>query len=142
SERAARLRDQMRALAKVLQQQTMEQVGNDSVDIIALASAGGRVCVNLAMVRGGRHLGDKALFPSQVEDEAPEDVLAAFVAQHYGDNALPPVLVCSHRLPDPGLIELLAQQHGHKARVLTRPQGTRRTWLEQAQRNAELALAR
>src|SRR5690606_22156502 len=46
-ERAALLRDQMRALAKVLQQQTMEQVGNDSVDIIALASAGGRVCVNL-----------------------------------------------------------------------------------------------
>ncbi|MDN5843613.1 MAG: excinuclease ABC subunit UvrC, partial [Alcaligenaceae bacterium] len=141
-ERAALLRDQMRALSKVLQQQTMEQVGSDSVDIIALASAGGRICVNLAMVRGGRHLGDKALFPSQIEDQAPEDVLAAFVAQHYGDNALPPVLICSHKLPDPGLIELLVQQHGRKVRVLTRPQGVRRTWLEQAQRNAELALAR
>lgn len=140
-ERAAVLRDQMKALAKVLQQQSMEQIGNDSVDIIALASAGGRICVNLAMVRGGRHLGDKALFPTQIQDETPEDVLAAFVAQHYADNALPPVLVCSHGLPEPELIDLLIQQHGHKTRVLTRPQGTRRTWLEQALRNAQRALA-
>lgn len=140
-ERAAVLRDQMKALAKVLQQQSMEQIGDDSVDIIALASAGGRICVNLAMVRGGRHLGDKALFPTQIQDETPEDVLAAFVAQHYADNALPPVLVCSHGLPEPELIDLLIQQHGHKTRVLTRPQGTRRTWLEQAVRNAQRALA-
>lgn len=140
-ERAAMLRDQMKALAKVLQQQSMEQIGNDSVDIIALASAGGRICVNLAMVRGGRHLGDKALFPTQIQDETPEDVLAAFIAQHYADNALPPVLVCSHGLPEPELIDLLIQQHGHKTRVLTRPQGTRRTWLEQALRNAQRALA-
>lgn len=140
-ERAAMLRDQMKALAKVLQQQSMEQVGNDSVDIIALASAGGHICVNLAMVRGGRHLGDKVLFPTQVQDEAPEEVLAAFVAQHYADNALPPVLVCSHSLPEPELINLLIEQHGHKTRVLTRPQGTRRTWLEQALRNAQRALA-
>ncbi|HUH41470.1 MAG TPA: excinuclease ABC subunit UvrC [Castellaniella sp.] len=141
-EQAAVLRDQMRALAKVLQQQTMEQVGDDSVDVIALVSAGGRVCVNLAMVRAGRHLGDKALFPSQAQDDTLEDVLSAFVAQHYADNPLPPVLVCSHGLSDPGLIELLAEQHGHRARVLTRPQGARRSWLEQAQRNAQMALAR
>ncbi|MBV6272210.1 excinuclease ABC subunit UvrC [Alcaligenaceae bacterium CGII-47] len=140
-ERAAVLRDQMKALAKVLQQQSMEQIGDDSVDIIALVSAGGRICVNLAMVRGGRHLGDKAMFPTQVQDETPEEVLAAFIAQHYADNALPPVLVCSHSLAEPELIDLLIQQHGHKTRVLTRPQGARRTWLEQALRNAHRALA-
>jgi len=139
-EQAAVLRDQMRALAKVLQQQTMEQVGDDSVDIIAIAQAGGRMCVNLAMVRAGRHLGDKPLFPTQVQDEAPEEVLAAFVAQHYADNPAPPVLVCSHALPDADLVAMLAAQHGHRIRVLTRPQGMRRAWLEQAQRNAQLAL--
>ncbi|MFT0533503.1 excinuclease ABC subunit UvrC [Castellaniella hirudinis] len=140
-EQAAVLRDQMRALAKVLQQQTMEQVGDDSVDVIAIESSGGRVCVNLAMVRAGRHLGDKPLFPTQIQDESAEDVLAAFLAQHYADNPAPPVLVCSHAVPDPDLVTMLAQQHGHKIRVLTRPQGARRAWLEQAQRNARLALA-
>ena len=140
-EQAAVLRDQMRALAKVLQQQTMEQVGDDSVDVIAVEPAGGRVCVNLAMVRAGRHLGDKPLFPTQAQDESPEEVLSAFVAQHYADNPAPPVLVCSHALSDPDLPALLAEQHGHRIRVLTRPQGARRAWLEQAQRNARMALA-
>ncbi len=140
-EQAAALRDQMRALAKVLQQQTMEQVGDDSVDIIVVEQAGGRVCVNLAMVRAGRHLGDKPLFPTQAQDESAGDVLSAFVAQHYADNPAPPVLVCSHPLSDPDLAPLLAEQHGHRIRVLTRPQGARRAWLEQAQRNARMALA-
>ena len=140
-EQTAALRDQMRALAKVLQQQTMEQVGDDSVDIIVVEQAGGRVCVNLAMVRAGRHLGDKPLFPTQAQDESAGDVLSAFVAQHYADNPAPPVLVCSRPLSDPDLAPLLAEQHGHRIRVLTRPQGARRAWLEQAQRNARMALA-
>lgn len=141
-EQAAVLRDQMGALSRVLQQQSMEKVGNDDVDVIALASAGGRVCVNLAMIRGGRHLGDKPFFPSHTNDDSPGDVLAAFVGQHYMESSMPAVLVCSHVLSDPDLIGLLAEQTGVKARVLTRPQGIRKTWLEQAAKNAELALAR
>lgn len=141
-EQAAVLRDQMGALAKVLQQQSMEQVGSDNVDIIAVASAEGRVCVNLAMVRGGRHLGDKPFFPTQLHDDAPDDVLTAFVGQHYLNTVMPTVLVCSHRLSDPALMDLLAEQTGVRARVIVRPQGVRRTWLEQAAKNAELALAR
>jgi excinuclease ABC subunit C len=141
-ERAALLRDQMGALAKVLQQQSMEKVGNDDVDVIAIASAGGRICVNLAMVRGGRHLGDKPFFPTHTHNDSAGEVLAAFVAQHYMDSGLPPVLVCSHALPDPDLMDLLAEQTGVKARVLVKPQGMRKTWLEQALKNAELALAR
>lgn len=141
-ELAAVLRDQMGALATVLQQQSMEQVGSDNVDIIAVASAQGRVCVNLAMVRGGRHLGDKPFFPTQLHDDAPADVLTAFVEQHYLDTVMPTVLVCSHPLSDPDLIGLLAEQTGVRARVIVRPQGLRRVWLEQAIKNAELALAR
>ncbi|MDS1141923.1 excinuclease ABC subunit UvrC [Pusillimonas sp. SM2304] len=141
-EKAAVLRDQVGALAKVLQQQSMEKVGNDDVDVIAVASAGGRVCVNLAMIRGGRHLGDKPFFPTHTLDDSPADVLAAFVAQHYLESAMPAVLVCSHPLPDPDLIKLLAEQTGVRARMLFKPQGIRRTWLEQAAKNAELALAR
>ncbi|MEI2416068.1 excinuclease ABC subunit UvrC [Orrella sp. JC864] len=141
-EEAAALRDQMGALARVLHQQTMEETGGEDTDVIAVAGAGGRICVNLAMVRGGRHLGDKAFFPAHAEGEPPAEVLAAFVAQHYLDNALPPVLVCSHALPDPELLALLAEHTGVRTRVLARPQGVRRAWLEQAAANAQMALAR
>ena len=136
----AALRDQMGSLARVLHQQTMESTSGEDTDIIAVAIAGGKVCVNLAMVRGGRHLGDKPFFPSHAEGEAAPQVLEAFVAQHYADNALPPVLVCSHALPDPELVDLLAEQAGGRpARVLTRPQGARRAWLEQAGKNADMS---
>ncbi|CAB3733783.1 MULTISPECIES: excinuclease ABC subunit UvrC [Achromobacter] len=142
-EEAAALRDQMGSLARVLHQQTMENTSGEDTDIIAVAVAGGKVCVNLAMVRGGRHLGDKPFFPTHAEGEAAPQVLEAFVAQHYTDNAMPPVLVCSHALPDPDLIGLLVEQAGGRpSRLLTRPQGARRSWLEQAGKNAEMALAR
>ncbi|TCT05375.1 excinuclease ABC subunit C [Paralcaligenes ureilyticus] len=141
-EQAGVLRDQMGALARVLQQQTMEKIGDDDVDVIAIAQAGGRVCVNLAMVRGGRHLGDKPFFPTHTNDDTAGDVLAAFMGQHYPDSAMPAVLVCSHPLPDPDLMRLLAEQTGVKARLLTRPQGMRKTWLAQAMKNAEMALGR
>ncbi|MGV2861944.1 excinuclease ABC subunit UvrC [Achromobacter sp. ESBL13] len=142
-EEAAALRDQMGSLARVLHQQTMENTSGEDTDIIAVAVAGGKVCVNLAMVRGGRHLGDKPFFPTHAEGEAAPQVLEAFIAQHYTDNAMPPVLVCSHALPDPELINLLIEQAGGRpSRLLTRPQGARRSWLEQAGKNAEMALAR
>ena len=140
-EEAGALRDQMQALSKVLQQQTMESDVEDT-DIIAIEIAGGRVCVNLAMVRGGRHLGDKAFFPTHVDGDAPADVMEAFLSQHYLDSQMPPIIVVSHPLPaESEVMELLATA-GQRARVLHQPQGLRRSWLEQAQNNASLALTR
>ncbi|GAA5233427.1 excinuclease ABC subunit UvrC [Verticiella sediminum] len=141
-EEAAALRDQMQALSKVLQQQTMESDAEDT-DIIAVAAAGGRVCVNLAMVRGGRHLGDKAFFPTHVDGDEAAAVLEAFVSQHYEDGQVPPVIVMSHPLPaESELHDALVNAHGQRPRLLFQPQGHRRSWLEQAIHNAEIALAR
>ena len=156
-EQAAVLRDQMGALARVLHQQTMEDSDSSDTDIIAVASAAGKVCVNLAMVRGGRHLGDRAFFPTHADAETPGEVMEAFVAQHYLAHPMPPLMLGSHALPDPELVMLLragaesagtggnepdARSSKIKTRFLTRPpQATQRAWLEQAQRNAEMALA-
>ncbi len=140
-EQAALLRDQMGALAKVLHQQTMEDSDQSDTDIIVVATAGGRVCVNLAMVRGGRHLGDRAFFPTHTDGDSPSQVLEVFIAQHYLDHPLPAAVVGSHALPDAELIDLLAESRSTKARFISRPQGVRRAWLEQATRNAEMALA-
>ena len=139
-EQAAMLRDQMGALAKVLHQQTMEDSDQSDTDIIVVASSGGKVCVNLAMVRGGRHLGDRAFFPTHTDGDSSAEVLEIFIAQHYVDHPLPAVIVGSHALPDATLIDLIAESKSTKSRLISRPQGVRRAWLEQATRNAEMAL--
>ncbi|MDD3758513.1 MAG: excinuclease ABC subunit UvrC [Advenella sp.] len=143
-EQAAVLRDQMHALATVLHQQSMEEAGGGDVDIIAVEMLGGKVCVNLAMVRGGRHLGDKAFFPAQTDGDTPSDVLSAFVAQHYLDNVMPALLVCSHPLAEPELLDMLNEHAAGrvKVRLQTRVQGIKKAWLEQAVKNAQLALSR
>lgn len=141
-EQAALYRDQMKALATILQQQSMENHSNEDADIIAVVAAGGRVCVNLAMVRGGRHLGDRAFFPTQVSDMSLTEVLEAFISQHYIERPLPALLVTNQPIVDNELFAMLAEQTGMKTRLINRPQGTRKKWLEQAETNANLALGR
>ena len=114
-EMAAVLRDRIADLSSVLQQQSMDTVadGEGDVDVIAVAQMEGVVCVNLAMIRGGRHLGDRAYFPKGLrstsgELPSPAEILEAFIAQHYleekvGDgevttNLIPPVLILNHPL--------------------------------------------
>ncbi len=142
-EEAAVLRNRMTALSRVLHQQSMDTGSDIDVDVVAVESQGGKVCVNLAMIRGGRHLGDKAYFPvhASAEDTVP-DILEAFAAQHYTDAFVPPVIV-SHDEPLSGaLVDLLQQQSGHPVLWVSRPQAARRKWLDMARQNAQLALAR
>jgi len=177
-EKAAEYRNQMGALSKVLHQQSMETGGDKDVDILAVVVQGGKACVNLAMLRGGRHLGDRPYFPTHVEYAADVEalealevddpgaespvmneaspkarkkklearslealVLDAFVAQHYIDVPVPPILVCSQPV-DKALIDALVAQTGNKITVIHQPREQRRIWLDMAQTNAELQLAR
>lgn len=146
-EKAALVRNQMTALSKVLHQQGMESSNDADLDVIAVVIKGGRACVNLAMVRGGRHLGDRAYFPTHVDDAVTEmaievEVVKAFLAQHYLDQFIPSILVMNCALDAPELILALMEQCGHKIHIITQPQEQRRQWLEMAQKGAELALAR
>ena len=144
-EEAAVLRNRMTALSRVLHQQTMETGTDIDVDIIAVETGGGRVCVNLAMVRGGRHLGDRAHFPTRVDaldEQVPGEVLEAFLSQHYADGDVPPVLVCAIDPATSDALPLLQASAGHPITWVRQPNGPRRRWLEQATLNAKMALAR
>ena len=174
-EQAAEVRNQLRALANVLHQQSVEANSGASfdkdADILAVKVHGGRACVNLAMVRGGRHLGDRPYFPAQLDDAtgfraaadeaAPEDgaardarpgdepaaptaevqVLEAFIAQHYVGAEVPPLLVLSHAV-DAALIDALSANAGVRVNVQHQPRAQRRAWLDMAIQGCELALAR
>lgn len=141
-ERAAMFRDQMHSLATLMQQQAMESSDQLDVDVIAVEQYECSFCLNLAMIRAGRHLGDKPIFPTHVYGDAAEEILAAFMASHYLEHQMPPLLICSHPLPDPELLLLLKTEGRARPQVITRPSGVRKNWLEQAQRNAQLALQR
>jgi excinuclease ABC subunit C len=140
----------------VLHQQSVDNVSDRDVDILAVKVQGGRACVNLAMVRGGRHLGDRPYFPAQIEAAASleaEDadtasprsmerrVLEAFLAQHYIGIPMPGVLVMSEPV-DKALLEALSEQHGIKVNAVHQPREQRRAWLDMAETNAALQLAR
>lgn len=146
-EQAAGVRNQIQALSKVLHAQSMETVGDADVDVIAVVVQGGRACVNLAMVRGGRHLGDRAYFPSHVGDSLGEcpievEVLCAFLAQHYAGQFIPGTLIMNVEFDQPELILALSEQCGHRINLVLQPGGQRRQWLEMACKGAEIALAR
>lgn len=140
-EQAAELRNQMSALSKVLHQQAVDTVGDQDVDILAVKVQGGKACVNLAMVRGGRHLGDRPYFPVHVDDAEPVEVLEAFLSQHYLDVPVPPALITSHAV-DKELLQALTEQTGVKITAVHNPREQRRVWLEMAQQNADIQLAR
>jgi len=161
-EQAAELRNQMSAISRVLHQQSIEIASDKDVDILAVKVQGGKACVNLAMVRGGRHLGDRPYFPVHVEDAAQihhgemdveegvapvaadpieVQVLEAFIAQHYIDVPVPATLVLSH-LVSRELIEAISQQAGARVTAVFQPREQRRHWLEMAETNAGLQLAR
>jgi excinuclease ABC subunit C len=158
-EQAAEIRNQLGALSRVLHQQAVEDnsgAATKDADVLAVRVEGGRACVNLAMVRGGRHLGDRPYFPTHVEDATalglddadpaatrrePEVlVLEAFLAQHYIDAPVPPLLVLSHAV-DKALIDALGQHAGFKVTAQHQPREPRRAWLDMCVKGAQIKLA-
>src|SRR5204863_9862792 len=128
-EQAAVYRDQVRALAGVQARQYVESHRGVEADVVACVIEGGIACVNLVMIRRGRHVGDRSFFPSNAEGAAPAEVVAAFLEQHYLEQPLPGLVIAS----DPVELE--------NVHAVTPSHGERRVWLDMARKNAELAIA-
>lgn len=159
-EMAAVIRDRIADLSNVLQQQSMDVAaeGEGDVDILAAAEIDGQICVNLAMVRGGRHLGDRAYFSKGIKSSEDEPIdlqiiLETFIQQHYlsTDSSselaviTPPVMITNVPLKGERaevICQALMERSTRPISFLYQPQGQRKHWLAMAEGNAKVALLR
>lgn len=139
-ELAAVYRDRIQSLRQVQQRQFVSDFKSGDADVVACVAASGLMCVNLVMIRGGRHVGDRSYFPRHIEDCDEAIVLQAFLEQHYLQQPVPPLIITGVALEQDGLEELLAERAGKKVQISAYAGGDRRVWLKMAQTNAELAL--
>ena len=130
-EEAAVVRDQIRALARVQARQYVESRRGVDADVVGCALDAGAACVNLVMIRGGRHVGDRSFFPAHADAATAAEILSAFLAQHYVEQPAPRlVLVAEPVEADVAGAEVLTPVHGERA-----------VWLDMARQNAVLSLA-
>jgi len=137
-EEAAVCRDQISALRKVRERQYVSSDAGRDVDVIACGFAAGICCVNLVMIRGGLHLGDRNFFPQNADGVEPAQIIEAFIAQHYLQHPVPPQLVAGETILVEGLEETLSERAGRRVQISANPIGERRVWLQMAAKNAEL----
>src|SRR3954462_14186908 len=137
-EQAAIFRDQVGALRRVREKQFVSSNVARDADIIAAAAEGEIVCVNLVMIRGGHHLGDKHFFPRNAAGQDMASVVEAFIGQHYAAGGAPALIVTATPPADEGLAEFLTDLSGHKVQLAVDPGGERGVWLDMATKNAQL----
>lgn len=142
-EQAAVFRDQIQSLHQVQEKQFVSSSKGEDVDVLVAVKEAGQLCVNLAMVRGGRHLGDRPFFPTNAGDSEPSDACAAFIRQHYAAHPAP-ARILSYPLPsedEAGETEVaLAELAGRPVPVQEGRGATHKAWIEMAMQNARLAI--
>lgn len=140
-EMAVVFRDRMQALRQVQAKQFVSDFNVSDADVIACAELQGQHCINLVMIRGGRHLGDRSYMPKNTDGETLETSMQAFLAQHYVAQNTPPLIVTGIKIETEVIEQVLSEQAGRKIKINTNPIGDKRVWLKMAQTNAELALS-
>ena len=139
-ELAAVYRDRMQSLRQVQAKQFVSDFAVNDADVIACVSHEGQHCVNLVMIRGGRHLGDKSFFPKNADGGELEDTMRAFLEQYYVAQKMPPLIIIGVPIETEALEEVFNEQAGRKVKINTNPIGDKRVWMKMAETNAELAL--
>jgi excinuclease ABC subunit C len=139
-ERAARLRDKISRISQLQSRQFVESATAGDIDVVAAIEESGLTAVNVVMIRGGRHVGDRTFFPRHAEAGALAEVVQAFLAQHYLERPVPPTIVAPEAQEREALQEALSAQAGRDIEIVLHPGGERRVWLTMAGENATLAI--
>lgn len=142
-ERAAMLRDRLRAATFIQGSQAINAEGVGNADVFAIAAQGGQFGVQAFFIRGGQNWGHRAFFPSHTEGLDEAEVLTSFLAQFYEEVPPPRTILVDRALPEAELLaEALAGAAGGKVEISVPQRGDRRRLIQQAQRNAVEALER
>ncbi len=142
-EQAAMFRDQIQSVHQIQEKQFVSTSRGEDADILVAARESGLLCVNLAMVRGGRHLGDRPFFPANAVDSEPAEAVSAFIRQHYAVHPAPARLLVS---PLPAEDEVgegeaaLAELAGRPVPIQEARTLTQKAWVDMALQNARLAI--
>jgi excinuclease ABC subunit C len=139
-ERAARSRDKITRLQQLQSRQFVESATAGDLDVVAASAEQGLVAVNLVMIRGGRHVGDRTFFPQHADASSLDEVVCAFLEQHYVERPVPPTIIAPGAGDHETLAEVLSMQTGQKVQIVGHPGGERRVWLAMAMQNAEFAI--
>ena len=142
-ERAAALRDRIKALTQVQGSQGINPRGVTEADIIALHIDGGQACVQVFFIRANQNWGNRDYYPRLGGTESPSEVLQAFIGQFYDNKEPPRQLILSDGIEDPDLMaEALTEKAGRKVEILVPQRGEKHELVAGALRNARESLAR
>ena len=139
-ERAAIFRDRIQSLRQVRLKQSVSDFSENDADIIATEEGFGQVCVNLVMIRGGRHLGDKSFFPKNSVEQNIENIIEVFLTQYYNQKAPPPVLVIEKKFDKDLIGKFFSLKEYPPVKIISRIPGDKKMWLMMANQNAKIAL--
>lgn len=142
-ERAAMLRDRIRALAQMQDSNVINPASLQDADVFGLWQEAGQTCIQVFFVRGGRNNGSRSFFPAHAQEETAADILSAFIAQFYDDKPCPAQILVNHALAEsPLLAEALSLRRGRKVEILNPQRGEKKQVVDHAVTNARDALNR
>lgn len=142
-ERAALLRDRLKALTFIQGSQAINAAGIGDADIFALAHKQGVIGIQAFFIRGGQNWGHRAFFPAHIQDSSEEEVLTLVLAQFYEEVPPARLLLLDRDLPEAELLaQALGERAGRKVEIAVPLRGDRVRLVAQAKRNAEEALDR
>ncbi|MEM1272253.1 MAG: excinuclease ABC subunit UvrC [Pseudomonadota bacterium] len=142
-ERAAALRDRIRALTSVQSSQGINPRGVTEADVVALHLEGGHACVQVFFIRANQNWGNKDFYPRLGGAESASEVLEAFIGQFYADREPPKQLILSNEIENADLMaEALSEKRGRRVELLVPRRGEKAELVAGAARNAREALAR